>query len=167
MPQVVVLKDGKRRLTWRVSWLAVAGGLFVIAAALVALNVAWAGRQNSVVMQAKQLDGHHQYKSEEQVLNAYLEGKPPGGYQAGAWKQLGVAAYQAGDYRQAFNAYLRADTLGKPDAEVKVGVAEAATAIGDKSTAVSYYKQAMKLVPDGSNEQGTYQAQVRVLEDAQ
>jgi TolA-binding protein len=121
-----------------------AAGLLVLV-----LNLVWAGQHASTMRQAQALEGKGQYADERQLLERYVNAKPPKQYQADALKKLGGAAYAAGDYHAAYQWYLRADAAaGKPDLDVKLGVAQSAEQIGDKATSINYYRQLVALYPN-------------------
>ena len=107
-------------------------GVVAIGAMVVAINLVWAAQHTEAIKKAKSLDSKGQYSSEIQYLQDYVATNPPQQYRYGALVSEGKAAIKGRDYHRAYQAYLAADVMSsKPSLEVKLGVAQAAAAIGE------------------------------------
>lgn len=165
MPQVVVLQEEHKKGVLRKTMIGLGIGAAAIVALIILANVVWATQHELAIDNAKSLDKQKQYGAEMQLLQRYVATHPPQSYRYDAELMLGNVAIKTGDYHQAYQAYLYADSLSsKPNLEVKLGVAQAATAVGDKATAISYYKQAVELTPKSATEKiGELEDEIRGL----
>ena len=165
MPQVTVLHNERKKRVLKMALLASAVGVVAIIVLVIAINLVWAGQHSEALKNAQTLDGKKDYASEVEYLQRYVNTNPPRQYKYDALVAEGKAAEKESQYRTAFVAYLSADTSSsKPNLDLKLDVARAATAIGDKATAVSYYKQAIGMTPtNDTNDIFMYQDQIRGL----
>jgi len=165
VPQVVVLHDEHKKHVLSVALVAAGVGVAAIVVLVIMVNLVWAGQHAEALKNAQTLDGKKDYASEVEYLQRYVNTNPPQQYKYDALVAEGKAAENESQYRTAFVAYLSADTSSsKPNLDLKLDVARAATAIGDKATAVSYYKQAIDMTPKSDTDHiFMYEDQIRGL----
>ena len=124
-------------------------GVLAVVLLIVTINLVWARQHSDAMKNAQALDSAGKHADEMQLLEHYLDTKPPKQYQSDVLKKLGGVAYVTGDYHAAYQWYLNADAnSSKPDPEVKLGVAQSAEQVKDNATAISYYKQTVALYPN-------------------
>jgi tetratricopeptide (TPR) repeat protein len=145
VPQII-LKKSRR---WQQVILAAVAVCLLVAVIVLIVILLGALKHSNVEAQAKQLDANKQYKDEINLLENYVNSNPPEQYLEGIAAQLGDIAYRSVDYRAAYRWDLRAWTLegSKPKLVMVVNVAQTAALSGDEATAISFYRQAIALVP--------------------
>ncbi|HSW80380.1 MAG TPA: hypothetical protein VLG47_06395 [Candidatus Saccharimonadales bacterium] len=122
----------------------------------------------STLKQAKSYESALNLAGESKVLQDYLKTNPPKQYQYTPLMDLASIAYNQRKDALAISYYKKAETAsGKIQEYDVVGIAVAAQAEGDKKTAISYYKKAIKLTqvqPGVANSIDDYKSAIDYLE---
>ena len=128
--------------------------MVVALSALAVVQVVAKLQYDNVTAQAKQMDQSGNFADEVSLLENYVDSKPMEQYQEPAALQAASVASAHRDYRAAYRMYLRAWVLEgqAPKLDTVLGVAKSAALIGDKSSARSFYEQAINLVPNDSTD---------------
>lgn len=121
----------------------------------------------AVMQQADRLDQAGRLHDEQQVLATYINSHPPKQYRYQPLLKLGDLSYDAHQDTQAITYYKAAESAnGKVQLQDAIAIAVAAQALGDKSTAIYYYRQAIKLTPNDpqvANNISDYKAAIKYL----
>ena len=125
----------------------------VVLSALAAVQVVAKAQYDVAVSQADQLERSGNYTDEVSLLETYVNSNPMEKYQEPAAVKAASVASAHKNYRAAYRMYVKAWVLEgqNPKLETVVGVAQSAAFIGDKSSARSFYEQAINLL-DGKSD---------------
>jgi tetratricopeptide (TPR) repeat protein len=169
---VIQPKPDRRGLWAAISVCVVA--VVAIGAAVFMMQLAASQKQayDDAISHANSLDHQVKYKESAAALQDYLDSKPPKKYRDQVYLSLGSAYLNAGNYSTAVEMFKKADAAdAKYHLPALQGLATAYGRMGDKATAVGYYRQLISIAEksgdtDAKMEVESYNNSIRALEAA-
>lgn len=113
---------------------------------------------NSVQTQTDSYAAAGQFAQAASIWVSYAQKTPSSAHKKLAWEQAGAMYMSATNFAQALQAYKTAATISKLNYTEAYGAATAAMRLKDKSEAVYYLQQSLRLMPPNTLDAGSQRA---------